>query len=89
MKVSDDAILPGCLIGFFQVKEETNYLLLLSKGIPEISFKAHQVVGRARIFSEPHWLLSSILYFSRYQIKRVLIMRSRTLHRQLVSAMGR
>ena len=52
VKVSDDAILPGCLIGFLLVKEETNCLLLLSKGIPEISFKAHQVVGRATMFSE-------------------------------------
>ena len=34
-------------------------------------------------FLKPHWLLSSILYFSRYQMKWVLIMRSRTLHRQL------
>ena len=53
VKVSDDAILPGCLIGFLQVKEETNCLLPLSKGIPEISFKAHQVVGRATMFSKP------------------------------------
>ena len=52
VKVSDNAILPGCLIGFLQVKEETNYLLPLSKGIPEISFKAHQVVSRATMFSE-------------------------------------
>ena len=52
VKVSDDAILPGCLIGFLQVKEETNRLFPLSKGIPEISFKAHQVVGRATMFSE-------------------------------------
>ena len=52
VKVSDDAILPGCLIGFLQVKEETNCLLLLSKGILEISFKAPQVVGRATMFSE-------------------------------------
>ena len=50
--VSDDAILPGCLIGFLQVKEETNCMLPLSKGIPEISFEAHQVVGRATMFSE-------------------------------------
>ena len=50
MKVSDDAILPGCLIGF--LKEETNCLLPLSKSILEISFKAHQVVGRATMFSE-------------------------------------
>ena len=34
VKVSDDAILPGCLIGFLQVKEETNCLLFLSKGNP-------------------------------------------------------
>ena len=52
VKVSDDAILPGCLIGFLQVKEKTNCLLSLSKGIPEISFKAHQVVGRATMFSK-------------------------------------
>ena len=52
VKVSDDAILPGCLIGFLQVKEETNCLLRLSKGISEIPFKAHQVVGRATVFSE-------------------------------------
>ena len=52
VKVSDDAILPGCLIGFLQVKEETNCLLPLSKSIPEISFEAHQVVGRATMFSE-------------------------------------
>ena len=52
VKVSDDAILPGCLIGFLQVKEETNCLLPLRKGIPEISFKAHQVVGCATKFSE-------------------------------------
>ena len=47
VKVSDDATLPGFLIGFLQVKEETNCLLPLSKGISEISFKAHQVVARA------------------------------------------
>ena len=52
VKVSDDAILPGCVIGFLQVKEETNCLLPLSKGIPEIFVKAHQVVGRATMFSE-------------------------------------
>ena len=52
MKVSDDAILPVRLIGFLQVKEETNCLLPLSKGIPEISFKAHHVVSRATMFSE-------------------------------------
>ena len=52
VKVSDDAILPGCLIGFLQVKEETNCLLPLIKGIPEISFKAHQVVGSATMFSK-------------------------------------
>ena len=52
VKVSDNAILPGCVIGFLQVKEETNCLLPLSKGIPEISFKAHQVVSRATMFSE-------------------------------------
>ena len=52
VKVSDDAILPGCLIGFLQVKEETNCLLPLSKGIPEISFKAQQMVHRAKMFSE-------------------------------------
>ena len=49
MKVSDDAILPGCLICFLQVIEETDCLLPLSKGIPEISFK---VVGHATMFSE-------------------------------------
>ena len=32
VKVSNDAILLGCLIGFLQVKEETNCLLSLSKG---------------------------------------------------------
>ena len=52
VKVSDDAILPGCIIGFLQVKEETNCLLPLSKGILEIYFKAHQVVGRSTMFSE-------------------------------------
>ena len=30
-----------------------------------------------RCFRKPHWLLSSILYFSRYQMRRVLIMRSK------------
>ena len=46
-------MMPGCLIGFLQVKEETNCLLPMSKGISEISFKAHQVVGgRATVFSE-------------------------------------
>ena len=52
VKIPDDAILPGCLIGFLQVKEETNCLLPLRKGIPEIYFKAHHVVGRATMFSE-------------------------------------
>ena len=89
VKVSDDAIMPGCPIGFLQVKEETNCLLPLSKGIAEISFKGHQVVGVVRWFLKPHWLLSSILYFSRYLMKRVLIMRSRNMYRQLVSAIGR
>ena len=51
MKFSDDAKLTGCLIVFLQVKEETNCLLPLSKGIPEIYFKAHQVVGRATMAS--------------------------------------
>ena len=60
VKVSDDAILPGCLIGFLQVKEETNCLLPLSKGIREVSFKAHQVVGRATMFSET--TLASVQY---------------------------
>ena len=32
-----------------------------------------------RCFLKPHWLLSNIPDFSRYQMKRVLIMRSRTL----------
>ena len=41
-----------------------------------------------RCFLKPHWLLSNIPDFSRYQMKRVLIMRSRTLHKQLVSAIG-
>ena len=89
VKVSDDAILPGCPIGFLQIKEETNCLLPLNKGIPEISFKAHQVVGCAMIISETTLVSLVSCNFSRYQIKRALIMRSRTLHRQLVSAMGR
>ena len=52
VKVSDNVILPGCLKGFIQVNEEANCLLPLSKGIPEISFKAHQVVSRATMISE-------------------------------------
>ena len=59
VKVSDDAILPGCLIGFLQ-DNKTNCLLPLSKGIPEISFKAHEVVGRATMFSET--TLASVWY---------------------------
>ena len=42
------AVLAKCV----QVKEETNCLLPLSKGIPEISFEAHQVVGGATMLSE-------------------------------------
>ena len=45
-------MMPYRLIVFLQVKEETNCLLPLSKGICEISFKAHQEVGRATMFSE-------------------------------------
>ena len=60
VKVSDDAILPVCLIGFLQVKEETNCPLPLRKGIPEIYFEAHQVVGRVTMFSET--TLASVLY---------------------------
>ena len=41
-----------------------------------------------RCFLKPHWLLSNIPDFSRYQMKRVLIMRSRTLHKQLVYNWG-
>ena len=41
VKVSDDTILPICLIGFLQVKEESDCLLPLGKRIPEISFKTH------------------------------------------------
>ena len=41
-----------------------------------------------RCFLKPHRLLSSIPDFSRYQMRRVLIIGSKTLHRQLVSAMG-
>ena len=52
VKVSDDAILPGCIIGFLQVNEEPNCLLPLYKGIPEISFKTHQVVDGAAMFPE-------------------------------------
>ena len=52
VKVSDDAILPGCLIGFLQVKQETYCLLPLSKGILEISFEAHLVVECATMFFE-------------------------------------
>ena len=44
VKVSDDAILPGCLIGFLQVKEETNCQLPLRKGISEIPFNWWQNV---------------------------------------------
>ena len=51
-KVTDDTILPGCLICFLQVKEETNCLLPLGKCIPEISFKTHQVVVGAPMFPE-------------------------------------
>ena len=45
VKVSDDTILPGCLISFFQFKEKTSRLLPFGKSIPEISFKTHWVVG--------------------------------------------
>ena len=50
VKVSDDPILPGCLIGLFQIKEKTNCLLPLCKGIPEISFKTHKVVDNVTMF---------------------------------------
>ena len=52
VKVSDDTILPGCFIGLFQVKEETNCLLLLCKGISEVSFETHQVINCAMMFPE-------------------------------------
>ena len=39
-------------------------------------------------FLKQHWLLLRIPFFSRYQIKRWLIILSKILHRQLVSAMG-
>ena len=52
VQVLGDTILPGCLIGFIQVKEETNCLLPLSKGTPEISFKTHQVVDGATMIPE-------------------------------------
>ena len=52
VKVSDDTILPGCLICFLQVKEETDCLLSSGKCVPEISFKTHQVVNGATMFPE-------------------------------------
>ena len=53
VKVSDDTILPGCLICFLQVKEETNCLLLPSgKCAREISFKTHQVVSGATMLPD-------------------------------------
>ena len=45
-------MMPYCFIGLFQVKEEANFLLPLCKGILEISFQTHPVVGRATMFSE-------------------------------------
>ena len=50
MKVCDDAVLQGCLIGFPKVKEETNCLLPLDKRVLKLSFKTHQVVGGATMF---------------------------------------
>ena len=49
VKVSDDTILPGCLICFLQVKEETNCLLPSGKCVPEISFKTHQRWGSPKL----------------------------------------
>ena len=59
-KVSDDTILPGCLICFLQVKEETDCLLPSGKCVPEISFKTHQVVSGATML--PEATLASVLY---------------------------
>ena len=84
--VQDDTILPGCLICFLQVKEET--CCLWTKASRRYFSRHTRWSVVLRCFLEPHWLLSSILDFSRYQMKRVLIMRFRTLHRQLVSAVG-
>ena len=52
VKISDDTILPGCLICFLQVKEETNSLLPSGKCVPEISLKTHQVVSGATMLPE-------------------------------------
>ena len=58
VKVSDDTILPGCLIGLLQVKEETNCQLPLRKRISEISFETHQLVSRATM--RPETTLASV-----------------------------
>ena len=52
MKVAGDTILPGCFIGFLQIKEETNCLLPVGNHILEISFKTHQAIGGATLFPE-------------------------------------
>ena len=79
VKVPDNTILPDCLIHFRQVKEETHCLLPPWKGIPEI-FQASPGGRPCYDVSWSHWLLSNIPDFSRYQMKQVLIMHSRTLH---------
>ena len=40
-------------------------------------------------FLKPLWDLESLLFVSKYQIRRLLTSFSMSLHRQLVSAMGR
>ena len=60
VKISDDTILPGCLICFLQVKEETNCLLPSGKCVPEISLKTHQVVSGTTML--PEATLASVQY---------------------------
>ena len=87
VKVSNDTILPGCLVGLLQVKEDTDCLLLYASRRYLSRLTRWSVV--LRCFLKPHWLLSSIPDFSRYQMRPMLIIHSNTLHRQLVSATGR
>ena len=84
VKVSNDTILPGCLVGLLQVKEDTDCLLLYASRRYLSRLTRWSVV--LRCFLKPHWLLSSIPDFSRYQMRPMLIIRSNTLHRQLVGS---
>ena len=89
VKVTNDAILSGYFMGIFQVKEMPTACCLCARASWRYLSGLTRWSVVLRCFLKPHWLLSSILRFSRYQMKRVFIMGSRTVHRQLVSAMDR